>query len=38
MAELARAAPWQVNQPGRWQRLDRYFRDGHTEGWWKVGS
>lgn len=32
--ELARAASWQVDQPGRWQRLDRHFRDGHTECWW----
>lgn len=32
--ELARAAPWHVTQPGRWQRLVRRFRDGHAERWW----
>ena len=35
LAEAARAAPWDgPERPGDWQRVDRTFRDGHTETWW----
>lgn len=32
--EIARAAPWREDDPGKWQRLERSFRDGHSEAWW----
>jgi hypothetical protein len=34
--ELAQAAPWQAERPGRWQPLSRQCRDGHTERWWAL--
>jgi hypothetical protein len=37
VAEAARAAPWDgPDTPGAWQRVDRTFRDGHTETWWAL--
>ena len=32
--EIAHAAPWHEDNPGKWQRLERSFRDGHSETWW----
>ena len=32
--EIARAAPWREDNPGKWQRRERSFRDGHEETWW----
>ena len=32
--EIAYAAPWHEDNPGKWQRLERSFRDGHEETWW----
>lgn len=32
--EVARSEPWHPQAPGAWQKLNRRFRDGHTEDWW----
>jgi len=33
--EAARAVPWaSPEEPGGWTRVERRFRDGHTEDWW----
>jgi len=32
--EIARAASWREDEPGKWQRLERIFRDRHKEIWW----
>lgn len=32
--EIAQAAPWREDKPGKWQRQRRTFRDGHSETWW----
>ncbi len=34
--ELAQAAPRGSQVPGAWQRVVRYFRDGHQETWWAL--
>jgi hypothetical protein len=35
--EIARVAPWKGdNDPGEWVKLERTFRDGHTEQWWAL--
>ena len=35
--EAAVAAGWQdEQQPGRWQKIERRFRDGHTDAWWAL--
>ena len=35
--EIAWAAPWDgPDDPGEWVRLERAFRDGHTEQWWAL--
>lgn len=31
---IARSAPWREEEPGKWQKLTRYFRGGHEETWW----
>jgi hypothetical protein len=31
---IARSAPWREEEPGKWQKLTRHFRDGHEETWW----
>jgi len=37
LQEAAHAAGWQdVAHPGCWVRLERHFRDGHTETWWAL--
>lgn len=32
--EIAQAASWREDDPGKWQRLERTFRDRHKEIWW----
>ncbi len=32
--EIACAAPWREENPGKWQWQERSFRDGHKEIWW----
>lgn len=32
--EIAHAAPWREDKPGKWQRQRRTFCDGHSETWW----
>jgi SRSO17 transposase len=35
--EAARAATWDgPDAPGEWRRVERCFRDGHTETWWAL--
>src|SRR5207237_6140718 len=35
--EVAEAAGWQGPEvPGAWVRIERTFRDGHTETWWAL--
>jgi SRSO17 transposase len=35
--EVAGIAPWNgEDDPGRWVKLERTFRDGHTEQWWAL--
>jgi hypothetical protein len=35
--QVAEAAGWEDEQhPGQWVRVDRRFRDGHTEIWWAL--
>jgi SRSO17 transposase len=35
--EVARIAPWNgEDDPGEWVKLERTFRDGHTEQWWAL--
>jgi hypothetical protein len=35
--EAARMAAWDgATAPGDWQRVERRFRDGHTETWWAL--
>jgi hypothetical protein len=35
--EVAEAAGWQDEEnPGQWVRVERQFRDGHTETWWAL--
>jgi hypothetical protein len=37
LQEIATAAPWKgPEQPDRWERIVRRFRDGHTEDWWAL--
>jgi len=34
---VAEAAGWQdADHPGQWVRVERQFRDGHTETWWAL--
>jgi hypothetical protein len=38
-AEAAGDLGWQgSSKPGRWRRVTRRFRDGHTETWWAVDA
>ncbi len=35
--EVAQAAGWESDgNPGKWRRVERCFRDGHTEQWWAL--
>jgi hypothetical protein len=35
--QVAEAAGWEdAEHPGQWVRVDRPFRDGHTEPWWAL--
>jgi hypothetical protein len=35
--EIAWIAPWKGDDdPGEWVKLERTFRDGHTEQWWAL--
>jgi hypothetical protein len=35
--EIAWIAPWKgEDNPGQWVKLERTFRDGHTEQWWAL--
>ena len=35
--EAALAAGWEgPDSPGEWARVERRFRDGHTEEWWAL--
>ena len=37
LAEAARTTIWDdPDAPGDWQRVERRFRDGHTETWWAL--
>jgi hypothetical protein len=37
--EAARDLGWRSpNRPGRWRRIQRRFRDGHTESWWAADA
>jgi SRSO17 transposase len=37
--EAARDLGWRSpNRPGRWRRIQRRFRDGHTETWWAADA
>lgn len=37
LAEAAQTAVWGgAAAPGDWQRVERSFRDGHTEAWWAL--
>ncbi|GAA2342157.1 IS701 family transposase [Dactylosporangium salmoneum] len=37
--DAGRAVPWNgPDDPGRWSRVQRRFRDGHTETWWAVDA
>jgi DDE superfamily endonuclease len=37
--EAARELAWRsARSPGRWQRIQRRFRDGHTETWWAADA
>lgn len=37
LREVAREAGWvSAEQPGRWMRITRTFRDGSTQDWWAV--
>jgi hypothetical protein len=37
--EAARDLGWRSpNRPGRWRRIQRHFRDGHTETWWAADA
>ena len=31
---IARSAPWCEEEPAKWHKLTRHFRDGHEETWW----
>jgi hypothetical protein len=36
--EAALRAEWEeAGSPGAWARVERHFRDGHTEEWWALG-
>ncbi len=35
--QVARGAGWKgAKSPGKWRRVERRFRDGHTEEWWAL--
>lgn len=35
--QVARGAGWKdAKQPGQWRKVERSFRDGHTEEWWAL--
>jgi len=35
--QVARGAGWKdAEEPGGWEKVERPFRDGHTEGWWAL--
>jgi SRSO17 transposase len=37
--EAARDLGWRSpNRPGRWRRIQRRFRDGHSESWWAADA
>jgi hypothetical protein len=37
--EAARDLDWgSPNRPGRWRRIQRRFRDGHTQSWWAADA
>jgi hypothetical protein len=37
LREAAHAAAWEsADAPGDWQRVERSFRDGHSETWWAL--
>jgi hypothetical protein len=37
LQEVAEAATWtDAEHPGEWVRVERSFRDGHTEDWWAL--
>jgi len=37
LAEVAKTAGWtDAATPGKWVRVIRWFRDGHTEDWWAL--
>jgi DDE superfamily endonuclease len=37
--EAASELGWRgPNRPGRWRRIQRHFRDGHTETWWAADA
>jgi DDE superfamily endonuclease len=37
--DAARAVPWHSpDKPGGWSKVERVFRDGHTETWWAADA